>query len=419
MLGHLPLVDACEFRGGEFPQGRASLRSDPKKVSWHYSRQAQHFFVSETRMSLSLKQWQQYVRPEILAMEGYVPGEQPQEWDVIKLNTNENPYPPSPAVTAAITRILQRGLQRYPDPLASEFRKKIGELLGFPPDWILCGNGSDDILTIITRTFVPPGGTVRFAYPGYLLYATLAEIQGAKTEPVLFRRDWTLPAEFALPTPDLRLVFLANPNSPSGTLVPPEEIAEWARKLRCPLVIDEAYADFADADCVALVRELENVIVVRSLSKSYALAGLRFGFAIARPELIDQMRKVKDSYNCDALSIAGATAAVSDRQWFETTRLRIVAGRQKLTAEMRRLGFEVPDSYANFTWNVHPQVKARTIYETLKSNGVLVRYMNFPGWGDGIRITVGTDEQITVCVELIEKLLQGRLPTPAPHGVIA
>lgn len=354
-------------------------------------------------------QWQQYVRPEILAMEGYVPGEQPREWDVIKLNTNENPYPPSPAVGEAIRRVLERGLQRYPDPLATEFREKIGELLGFHPDWILCGNGSDDVLTIITRTFVPAGGVIRFAYPGYLLYSTLAELQGARVEQVFFQADWTLPPEFAAPRPGLRLVFLANPNSPSGTLIPPEEIAGWAKRLRCPLVVDEAYADFANANCLQLVREFENILVVRSLSKSYALAGLRFGFVVARPELIAQMRKVKDSYNCDALSIAGATAAIADRQWFESTRARIIENRQKLTAAMRQLGFDVPNSQANFTWNVHPEVSAQDVYQTLKSHGVLVRYMNFPGWGDGIRITVGTEQQIARCVELIEKFLRGGL----------
>lgn len=350
--------------------------------------------------------WRRWVRPEILAMEGYVPGEQPRDRKIVKLNTNENPYPPSPAVAEAIHAVLQCGLQRYPDPLATQFREKASQLLGFPPEWILCGNGSDDILTIITRTFVTPGGVIRFAYPGYLLYVTLAEIQGAKLERVFFRADWTLPDDFGRPAPRLRLVFLANPNSPSGTVIPPEQIAVWARNLPCPIVVDEAYADFADRNCLELVREFENVLVVRSLSKSYALAGLRFGFVVAQPPLINEMRKVKDSYNCDALSIAGATAAISDRKWFEETRAKILRTRQMLTLRMQRLGFEVPPSQANFTWNVHPSLPARLVYEKLKEQGILVRYMHFPGWGDGIRISVGTDEQIERCVDLIEKLVK-------------
>ncbi|MCS7236715.1 MAG: histidinol-phosphate transaminase [Thermoguttaceae bacterium] len=346
------------------------------------------------------------MRPEILAMEGYVPGEQPRDWNVIKLNTNENPYPPSPAVAEAVEAVLRRGLQRYPDPLATEFREKAGELLGFPPDWILCGNGSDDILTIITRTFVASGGVIRFAYPGYLLYATLAEIQGAEIERVFFRPDWSLGADFGRPSARLRLVFLANPNSPSGTVIPPAEIATWACQLRCPIIVDEAYADFADSNCLDLVRQFDNVLVVRSLSKSYALAGLRFGFVVAQPHLINQMRKVKDSYNCDALAIAGATAAISDRRWFDETRAKILATRAILTQRMRHLGFDVPPSQANFTWNVHPELPARIVYERLKQRGILVRYMNFPGWGDGLRISVGTDEQIKQCVDSIEQIIR-------------
>jgi histidinol-phosphate aminotransferase len=339
-------------------------------------------------------------------MEGYVPGEQPRPWErVIKLNTNENPYPPSPRVREAIERLLAEGLQRYPDPLATEFREKAGQLFAFPPDWILCGNGSDDILTIVTRTFVPPGGVIRFAYPGYLLYATLAEIQGAEVEKIFFRPDWSLPTEFCRPLPRLSLVFLANPNSPSGTRVPTEQVEEIAASLSCPLLVDEAYADFAEGNCLELVRRYEHVMVARSLSKSYALAGLRFGFLVAQPHLIEQLQKVKDSYNCDSLSIAGATAAISDRAWFAETRRKILSTRTRLVAEMRDLGFQVPESQANFTWNVHPEVPARSLYEGLKRRGILVRYMNFPQWGDGIRITVGTDEQIDTCLEAIKDLL--------------
>ena len=198
-----------------------------------------------------------YFRPNIAAMTGYVPGEQPRGEKVIKLNTNENPYPCSPKVKAAIGRVLQSGLQKYPDPLATAFRIAAGSLYGFDPDWIVCGNGSDELLTMITRAFVDSGDVVRFANPGYILYKTLAEIQGASVDVVNFDADWSLGDAFARPVDRLKLAFLANPNSPSGTFVPPARIAELAAALPCPLVVDEAYVDFADTNCLSLVRENE------------------------------------------------------------------------------------------------------------------------------------------------------------------
>lgn len=346
-----------------------------------------------------------FVRPEILAMAGYVPGEQPQEGGYIKLNTNENPYPPSPAVRQAIEEALARGLQKYPDPLASAFRRKAAEVLGIEPDWILCGNGSDDVLTIATRTFAGQGQRVRLPYPSYILYRTLAQIQAAHSEEVFFRPDWSLPDEFAQPAAGLRLVFLPNPNSPSGTVVPPDEVLRIAERLPCPLLVDEAYADFADTNCLDLVRRCEKVLVSRSLSKSYALAGLRFGYVVAQPHFIQQMIKVKDSYNCDALAIAAATAALGDQRWLAETRARLLATRRRLTDGMRALGFITVESHANFTWNVHPRQPAKPLYEELKRRRILVRYMDYPGWGDGLRITVGTDAEIDALLDELRTLV--------------
>lgn len=346
-----------------------------------------------------------FVRPEILAMAGYVPGEQPQEGGYIKLNTNENPYPPSPAVRQAIEEALARGLQKYPDPLASAFRRKAAEVLGIEPDWILCGNGSDDVLTIATRTFAGQGQRVRLPYPSYILYRTLAQIQAAHSEEVFFRPDWSLPDEFAQPAAGLRLVFLPNPNSPSGTVVPPDEVLRIAERLPCPLLVDEAYADFADTNCLDLVRRCEKVLVSRSLSKSYALAGLRFGYVVAQPHFIQQMIKVKDSYNCDALAIAAATAALGDQRWLAETRARLLATRRRLTDGTRALGFITVESHANFTWNVHPRQPAKPLYEELKRRRILVRYMDYPGWGDGLRITVGTDAEIDALLDELRTLV--------------
>jgi histidinol-phosphate aminotransferase len=343
-----------------------------------------------------------YFRPEIESLAGYTPGEQPQVGKYIKLNTNESPYPPSPSVIHAIQHALESGLMRYPDPLATAFRQRAAEVLGVEPDWILCGNGSDDILTIVTRAFVGAGERLRLPSPSYVLYRTLAQVQGAEAEEIDFREDWTLPEEFAEAPADLRLVFLPNPNSPSGTVISPQAIDDIARRLRCPLLVDEAYADFADANCLDLIRENERLLVSRTLSKSYALAGLRFGFLVAQPPLIQRLSKVKDSYNCDALAIAGATAAIDDQAWLRQNVARILATRQRLTTGLEQLGFAVVPSRANFVWCRHPERPARGLYEQLKQNRVLVRYMDYPRRGDGLRISVGTDEQIDAFLALLK-----------------
>lgn len=335
-----------------------------------------------------------YVRSNIESMCGYVPGEQPQGDQFVKLNTNENPYRPSPRVAEAIEETLGRGLQKYPDSMAGAFRRQAAEVLGVPADWILAGNGSDDILTIVTRALVGEGQLLRLPYPSYILYKTLAELQGARSEEVHFQPDWSLPARFAEAASDLRLVFLANPNSPSGTVVPPHKVLELAERLPCPLLVDEAYADFAETNCMDLVARNERIMVSRTLSKSYALAGLRFGYLVAQPQLIEQFVKVKDSYNCDALSIAAATAAIADRPWLAENRAKILATRGRLVTAMRELGFIVPDSQANFVWCTLPNRPVKPIYEELKRRRILVRYMEYPGWGDGLRISVGTDEEI-------------------------
>jgi len=345
-----------------------------------------------------------FIRPEIAAMAGYVPGEQPQQGGFIKLNTNENPYPPSPLVGAAIEEVLRRGLQKYPDPMAGAFRRRAAEIHGVPPDWILCGNGSDDILTIATRTFVGHGQLLRLPYPSYILYRTLARIQGARSEEVLFERDWSLPPAFASAGQDLRLVFLPSPNSPSGTSIRPEIVLEIAERLPCPLLVDEAYADFAETNCMELAARCEKILVSRSLSKSYALAGLRFGYVVGQPHLIREMVKVKDSYNCDALSIAAAAAALGDRAWLAETTAKIRATRRRLAEGMRKLGFVTVDSQANFTWNVHPEQPARPLYDGLKRRQILVRYMDYPGWGDGLRISVGSDAEIDACLDGLRTL---------------
>lgn len=369
-----------------------------------------------------------FIRPSVEAMAGYVPGEQPKEGEAVKMNTNENPYRASEKAYDAIRAVADRGLSRYPNAVGQAFRETAAALYGVDPDWIMCGNGSDDVLTILTRTFVGENQLLRLPYPSYILYKSLAEIQGARSEEVYFKDDWTLPDYFSqIPAPgetaphrvnpiegeiasdSLRLVYLPNPNSPSGTLLSIEEVEKIANGLACPLVIDEAYADFAGVNCVELVKRNPRVMISRTMSKSYALAGLRFGFLIANPSMIEQTLKVKDSYNCDALSIAAATAALQDQEWLQTTTKKIVATRQRLQDRMRELGFVVPESHANFTWNTwpSPELNHEELYLFLKKNGYLVRYMKYPAWGEGLRISVGTDEDTDACLKLVERFLNG------------
>ncbi|MBY0229616.1 MAG: histidinol-phosphate transaminase [Gemmataceae bacterium] len=326
------------------------------------------------------------VRSDIRGMAGYVPGEQPRSGGIVKLNTNENPYPPSPAVFDAVRAALTGDrLRKYPDPSGTRFRETAGRVLGVDPDGIVIGNGSDDLLTILTRTFVPAGGTVASFFPSYLLYRTLAGLQGARFVAIPFEEGWTLPRE----CPEADLVYLANPNSPSGTMVGKEGIEAFPARV---LVVDEAYADFADDNALPLASS-GKAIVTRTLSKSYSLAGIRFGFAVATPAVARELNKMKDSYNCDALSLEAATAALADQAHMRENRRRILATRAVLERGMAALGFRVTPSSANFVWCLHER-PVRPMFEELKRRDILVRLMAYEGWPEGLRVTVGTDEEI-------------------------
>jgi histidinol-phosphate aminotransferase len=270
------------------------------------------------------------------------------------------------------------------------------------PDSILIGNGSDDILTIVTRAFVPEGGLIVAPTPSYILYRSLAEIQGARYREVPFTPDWDLPQPW--PVRGASLTFLPNPNSPSGTAVGGAALERFLQQLDGPLILDEAYVDFAEADGLALVGR-HNVIVTRTLSKSYSLAGIRFGFAVADPAVVRELVKVKDSYNCDVLSLAAATAALEDQDYRLATRARILATRGRLSEALRRLGFDVTPSQANFVWCRRGDRPVKPIYEELKRRMILVRYMNYEGHGDGLRITVGSDAEVDRLLEELGRIL--------------
>jgi histidinol-phosphate aminotransferase len=344
-------------------------------------------------------------------MAGYAPGEQLNDPDIIKLNTNENPYPPSPAVFEAIRESLTSNhLRKYPQPLGDTFRSAVSEVFGLEPERIIVGNGSDDLLTILTRTFVPEGGLIVGPTPSYILYRSLAEIQGARFEAVPFECDWKLTTSWPA---GAHLTFLPNPNSPSGTMVAEADIVRLAGAVApAPLILDEAYADFAEWNGLKLLNAIPNLIVTRSMSKSYSLAGIRFGFAFARAEWIRELVKVKDSYNCDVLSLAAATAAVRDRGYFTEVRSKILATRHSMATALKGLGFAVTPSQANFLW-CRSDRPLKPIYEELKRRKILVRYMNYPigpagsgeGNYDGLRMSVGADWEADRLLEELRSIL--------------
>ena len=343
-------------------------------------------------------------RSNILAMAAYAPGEQPREDGVIKLNTNESPFPPSPRVFEAIRAALTGDrLRKYPEPLGHTFRHRVAPILGVDPDSIMIGNGSDDLLTIVTRAFVPEGGLMVSPTPSYILYRTLAEIQGARFQAVPFTPDWQLPNPW--PVRGANLTFLPNPNSPSGTMIDHTAIRTLAEQTGGPLILDEAYADFAETNGLALAGR--SIIVTRSLSKSYGLAGIRFGYAVADPSVIRELEKVKDSYNCDVLSLAAAAAAIEDQEYFQETRQQIRATRSRLAEALVGLGFQVTPSHANFVWCRRSDRPLKPLYESLKARKILIRYMNYAGYGDGLRISVGSDAEIDRFLEELAPLLTG------------
>jgi histidinol-phosphate aminotransferase len=335
-----------------------------------------------------------HARSVIERMAGYTPGEQPKPGEqVIKLNTNESPYPPSPRVLDAIRRITPDALRRYPSPMADDFRAVAARVHGVSPGCILAGNGSDDILQIALRSYCGPGDVLVCPDPTYSLYPVLAELADVRLIPVHWETDWRLPVD-ALVAQNPRAIFFANPNSPSGTAVALADVEALATRTEALVLVDEAYADFADGNCLSLVKRRHNVLVTRTLSKGYGLAGLRFGYAIGDPAVIAQMAKVKDSYNCDAIAIVAACAALDDQDHARANWEAIRAERTRVRRELERRGFSVIPSHANFLLAATPGARhAGWLYAALKSRGVLVRFFDKPGLDDKLRISIGTPEQ--------------------------
>ncbi len=337
-------------------------------------------------------------------MPPYVPGEQPSPGRrVIKLNTNENPYPPSPRVLAAVRAAADAGVRLYPDPVASALRTRAAALYGVPVDHILAGNGSDELLALLLRATIDAGDRVAFPVPTYSLYETLVAVQGGVIVRVPFPSDWSIPPGLA--DTGARVTFLCNPNSPSGTSRPIAEVEAFARSLPGVLVVDEAYVDFADENALGLVGRLPNVLVLRTFSKSFSLAGLRVGLAFGHPELLAGLHTVKDSYNLNRVTQAAAVAALDDVDAMHANVARIRATRTTLTAALERLGYVVPPSQANFVLARRAGVDQAPVAVALATRGILVRHFATPELQDALRITVGTDEETAALLEALEAVL--------------
>jgi histidinol-phosphate aminotransferase len=345
-----------------------------------------------------------YRKPALRGFEAYVPGEQPPDSDGwIKLNTNESPLPPSAKVVEAVAAAA-RDLRLYPSPTAQPARDAVARLHGVDASWVAAGNGSDELIAMCFRAFAGLGDAVAYCEPTYPLFQPLAAIH--ENDPHVYRlgEGWTLPREFVRdPAP---LKFLVNPNSPIGNWYPAEVVEEVVSASEGVVVVDEAYVDFAPESRIDLVGRHPNALILRTLSKSAALAGLRFGYAIARPEIIQSLDLVKDSYNVSRLTIAGAVAALEDSAHRDRIVQEIVRERDWLTAQLSGLGFQVEPSATNFVFCRPPsRISGGAVADALRELKILVRrYERDPiaGW---LRVTVGTHDQMEALVEALGGVL--------------
>lgn len=339
----------------------------------------------------------------------YTPGEQPRDRKFIKLNTNENPYPPSAMVTEAIRQEAGSPLRLYPDPECTELRAAIAAAHGLSPEQVFPGNGSDEVLAFCFQAFFDPDRPVRFADITYTFYAVYASYFGLTPELVPLAEDFTLPVADLL-APGCGGVVLANPNAPTGLAVKLADIRRILEAHRDQVVlVDEAYIDFGGASADVLVPEYDNLVVVRTLSKGHALAGLRVGYALAQPDLIAALRCVRDSinsYTVDRAAQAAAAASLRDAAYFQERTAQVVRTRQRTALALRDMGFAVTDSQANFLFVRHPQVPAKTLLDGLRERGILVRWFDRPRIRDYLRITVGTDGEMDALTAALKELTE-------------
>ncbi|MEM9136761.1 MAG: histidinol-phosphate transaminase, partial [Cyanobacteria bacterium P01_F01_bin.42] len=303
----------------------------------------------------------------------------------------------------ALSQIDGELLRRYPDPTAAEFRALAGTLFELPTDCFSVGNGSDHLLSLIMRAFVEAADRVAYPWPTYVLYKTLADLEAAIATPINFNESFDLPVDELIQT-QAKVTFIASPASPSGTQIPLQTLETLACALSGLLVIDEAYVDFVQESALDLVRRYENVVILRTLSKGYSLAGLRLGFAIAQPPVIHAINQVKDSYSVDAIACRLGTVALEDQAHKNQNAERVRQSRDRLRQQLETLGFRIWPSVTNFLWT-HPPSNAQNLTAALKQENIYIRHFNLPGLNDKVRISVGTDEQNARLIQALGKLV--------------
>jgi len=350
----------------------------------------------------------------VRALEAYTPGEQPKAKNVIKLNTNENPYPPSPKCADVLRSFDLDRLRRYPDPVFNELRAALAKLNGTVPESIFVGNGSDEVLSVAAKTFVEDDERIGSLDPSYSLYKTLAAIRDVRWEGVELSRPnqrsnsgiENVRRRTTNLGPRTSLFLWTNPNAPTGTFAEPKEIAAFAKRFKGVVIVDEAYADFARGNCMSLATapKNRNLVVMRTFSKSYSLAGLRLGYCVGPKDLIAAMYKVKDSYNVDALAQAVALAAVKDQAWMKANVAKVVKTRAWTLAQLVRRGWDVLPSESNFLFAKPPRIGAEALFNALRARNIFVRYFRGPKTGDRLRVTIGTDAQMKRLLKTIDEL---------------
>ncbi|WP_203414733.1 histidinol-phosphate transaminase [Entomobacter blattae] len=347
--------------------------------------------------------------PIVHQLTPYIPGEQPKTHDpIIKLNTNECPYPPSEKVLSAIRDRADEALRLYPDPTSEELRHTIATLHEVSVQNVFVGNGSDEVLAFTFQALLNHTDPLLMPDITYSFYPVYCKLYNINHKKIPVGTDFSIDLE-EYNQPCGGIVF-ANPNAPTGLLLPLEKIRHIAERQReCCIVVDEAYIDFGGQSAVSLLKQFPNIIIIRTLSKSYALAGLRVGYALAHPTLIEALTRIKDSFNSyplDRLAQAGATAALKDREWFDIHTKKIMASRQDLSAALSHLGFEVLPSFANFVFARHKHQKAATLSAELKKRGLLVRHFSSPRIENFLRISIGSEQDCNALIQALKTIIE-------------
>jgi len=374
------------------------------------------------------------IRPLVRGLSAYVPGEQPKIKGLIKLNTNENPFPPSPKVLAAVKNAVDGRLRLYPNPTAQALREKLAKLHGCQPENIIVGNGSDELLALVVRCFVEPVGTrcpashfksrlrdsaalpnktVQYFTPSYSLYPVLADIHGAAKNPVPLKSDFSLPSVMELKRGgvwkfDAALTFVTTPNAPSGRGYATRELAALCKAQRGVMVLDEAYVDFANENALKLALKFPNALVARTFSKAYSLCFQRVGYFVGHPGLIAALHKIRDSYNVNGLGQIAALATLRDLPYYRANFKRIIATRAHLTDELARLGFETLPSQANFIFTKPPKFPAESWLQKLRDRKILVRWFNHQGIRKFLRISIGTESEAAALLRASAAIVRQR-----------